>query len=55
MAPTLNRRFARHAKDHAELSATPEHFKTFAEDVSLMGGRNRTISRTTLRGSACPW
>jgi hypothetical protein len=24
--PTLNRCFARHAKDYAELSATPEHF-----------------------------
>jgi pimeloyl-ACP methyl ester carboxylesterase len=36
-SPTLNRCFARHAKDYAELSATPEHFKTFVEDVSLMG------------------
>ena len=35
--PTLNRCFARHAKDYAELSATPERFKNFAEDVSLMG------------------
>ena len=35
--PTLNRCFARHAKDYAELSATPEHFKNFVEDVSLMG------------------
>jgi pimeloyl-ACP methyl ester carboxylesterase len=35
--PTLNRCFARHAKDYAELSATPEHFKSLVEDVSLMG------------------
>jgi pimeloyl-ACP methyl ester carboxylesterase len=34
--PTLNRCFARHAKDYAQLSATPEHFKDFVEDVSLM-------------------
>src|ERR1700688_1853214 len=35
--PTLNRCCARHAEDYAELSATPELFKTFAEDVGLMG------------------
>jgi pimeloyl-ACP methyl ester carboxylesterase len=35
-SPTLNRGFARHAKDYALLSATPEHFKDFVEDVSLM-------------------
>jgi pimeloyl-ACP methyl ester carboxylesterase len=35
--PTLNRCFARHAKDYAQLSATPEHFRNFVEDVSLMG------------------
>jgi pimeloyl-ACP methyl ester carboxylesterase len=35
--PTLNRCFARHAKDYTQLSATPEHFKNFVEDVSLMG------------------
>jgi pimeloyl-ACP methyl ester carboxylesterase len=51
--PTLNRCFARHAKDYAELSATPEHFKTFVEDVGLMGGHNRTIPRTTSLGSTC--
>jgi len=33
---TLNRCFARHAKDYALLSATPEHFKHFVEDVGLM-------------------
>ena len=35
--PTLNRCFARHAKDYTELSATPADFKSFVEDVSLMG------------------
>ena len=35
--PTVNRCFARHTKDYAQLSATPEHFKSFVEDVSLMG------------------
>jgi pimeloyl-ACP methyl ester carboxylesterase len=34
--PTLNRCFARHAKDYAQLSATPEHFEDFVADVSLM-------------------
>jgi len=34
--PTLNRCFARHTKDYAELSATPEHFKDFVAAVTLM-------------------
>jgi len=32
----LERCFARHSKDYAQLSATPDQFKTFAEAVSLM-------------------
>jgi len=47
--PTLNRCFARHAKDYAELSATPENFKTFVEDVSQMG---RTQPNYTARDLA---
>lgn len=35
-SPTLNRCFGRHAKDYAQLSATPEHFKDFVEAVTLM-------------------
>jgi pimeloyl-ACP methyl ester carboxylesterase len=35
-SPTLNRCFARHSKDYTLLSATPEHFKDFVEDVGLM-------------------
>lgn len=34
--PTLNRCFSRHTKDYAQLSATPERFQNFVEDVSLM-------------------
>ncbi|NYF79378.1 pimeloyl-ACP methyl ester carboxylesterase [Granulicella arctica] len=34
--PTLNRCFARHAEDYAQLSATPEHFKDFVGAVTLM-------------------
>jgi pimeloyl-ACP methyl ester carboxylesterase len=35
-SPSLNRCFARHAKDYAQLSATPEQFKDFVEAVTLM-------------------
>ena len=35
-APILDRCFSRHAKDYAELSATPDRFKAFVEAVSLM-------------------
>jgi pimeloyl-ACP methyl ester carboxylesterase len=35
-SPTLNRCFARHTKDYAQLSATPEDFKDFVEAVGLM-------------------
>ena len=35
-SPTLNRCFARHAKDYAQVSATPERFKDFVEAVTLM-------------------
>jgi pimeloyl-ACP methyl ester carboxylesterase len=32
----LNRCFSRHAEDYKQLSATPEQFKHFVEDVGLM-------------------
>jgi pimeloyl-ACP methyl ester carboxylesterase len=35
-SPILNRCFDRHAKDYAELSATPEHFKDLVEAITLM-------------------
>jgi pimeloyl-ACP methyl ester carboxylesterase len=34
--PALDRCFARHTKDYEQLSATPENFKDFVEDVGLM-------------------
>jgi pimeloyl-ACP methyl ester carboxylesterase len=34
--PALDRCFARHAKDYAQLSATPEQFKNLVEDLGLM-------------------
>jgi pimeloyl-ACP methyl ester carboxylesterase len=35
-APILDRCFGRHAKDYAQLSATPDQFKAFAAAVGLM-------------------
>jgi pimeloyl-ACP methyl ester carboxylesterase len=35
-SPALDRCFSRHTKDYAELSATPDQFATFIEDVGLM-------------------
>jgi pimeloyl-ACP methyl ester carboxylesterase len=52
--PTLNRCFARHAKDYAELSATPERFKNFAEDVSLMGRTQPNYSAHDLAKISVP-
>jgi pimeloyl-ACP methyl ester carboxylesterase len=34
--PALNRCFSRHTKDYARLSATPQRFKSFVADVTLM-------------------
>jgi pimeloyl-ACP methyl ester carboxylesterase len=34
--PTLNRCFARHAKDYAALSATPDQFRDFVDAVTVM-------------------
>ncbi|CAN7445870.1 alpha/beta hydrolase [Phyllobacterium sp. LjRoot231] len=35
-SPVIDRCFSRHAKDYAQLSATPDQFKAFVEAVSLM-------------------
>jgi pimeloyl-ACP methyl ester carboxylesterase len=35
-SPIIDRCFSRHAKDYAQLSATPDRFKAFVEAVSLM-------------------
>jgi pimeloyl-ACP methyl ester carboxylesterase len=52
--PTLNRCFARHAKDYAELSATSEDFKSFVEDVSLMGRTQPNYSAHDLARISVP-
>jgi pimeloyl-ACP methyl ester carboxylesterase len=52
--PTLNRFFARHAKDYAELSATPENFKSVVEDVSLMGRTQPNYSAHELAKISVP-
>jgi pimeloyl-ACP methyl ester carboxylesterase len=52
--PTLNRCFARHANDYAELSATPENFESFVEDVSLMGRTQPNYSAHDLAKISVP-
>jgi pimeloyl-ACP methyl ester carboxylesterase len=52
--PTLNRCFARHANDYAELSATPEDFKSFVEDVNLMGRTQPNYSAHDLAKVSVP-
>jgi pimeloyl-ACP methyl ester carboxylesterase len=53
-SPALNRCFARHAKDYAQLSATPEHFEQFVEDVSLMGRTQPNFSARDLAQISVP-
>jgi len=48
-SPIVDRCFARHMKDYAQLSATPEHFKAFADSVDLM---QRTQPNYTTRDLA---
>jgi pimeloyl-ACP methyl ester carboxylesterase len=52
--PTVNRCFARHAKDYAELSATPEDFKNFVGDVNLMGQTQPNYSAKDLAKISVP-
>jgi pimeloyl-ACP methyl ester carboxylesterase len=52
--PTLNRCFARHGRDYAQLSATPGHFKSFVEDVSLMGRTQPNYSAHDLEKISVP-
>jgi pimeloyl-ACP methyl ester carboxylesterase len=52
--PTLNRCFARHAKDYAELSATPADFKSFVEDVGQMGRTQPNYSAHDLAKISVP-
>jgi pimeloyl-ACP methyl ester carboxylesterase len=53
-SPTLNRCFSRHTKDYAQLSATPEHFKDFVEDVTLMQRTQPDYSAQDLAGISVP-
>jgi pimeloyl-ACP methyl ester carboxylesterase len=53
-SPALDRCFARHTKDYAQLSATPELFKKFVEDVSLMGRTQPNFSAHDLARISVP-
>jgi pimeloyl-ACP methyl ester carboxylesterase len=53
-APTLNRCFARHAKDYAELSATPDQFKDFVDAVTLMQRTQPNYSANDLAQISVP-
>jgi len=50
----LDRCFARHRKDYAELSATPEDFDRFVEDVSLMQRTQPNYSAQDLANISVP-
>ncbi len=50
----LNRCFARHRKDYADLSVTPEHFDRFVEDVSLMQRTQPNYSAQDLANISVP-
>jgi pimeloyl-ACP methyl ester carboxylesterase len=52
--PTLDRCFARHRKDYAELSQTPERFDRFVEDVSLMQRTQPNYSAQDLASISVP-
>jgi pimeloyl-ACP methyl ester carboxylesterase len=50
----LNRCFARHAKDYARLSATPDQFDAFAEAVGLMQRTQPNYSASDLAKISVP-
>ena len=52
--PTLNRCFARHARDYAQLSATPEHFKDFVDAVTRMQQTQPNYSAVDLAEISVP-
>jgi len=52
--PLLDRCFRRHAKDYAELSATPQDFKAFTETVGLMQKTQPNYSTRQLAGISVP-
>jgi pimeloyl-ACP methyl ester carboxylesterase len=53
-SPALNRCFARHTRDYAQLSATPELFREFVEDVSRMGRTQPDYSPRDLANISVP-
>src|SRR6202046_2524480 len=53
-SPTLNRCFARHTKDYAELSATPDQFKDFVDAVTLMQRTQPNYSANDLAQISVP-
>ncbi|HEX3436671.1 MAG TPA: alpha/beta hydrolase [Pseudacidobacterium sp.] len=52
--PALNRCFARHTADYAQLSATPDNFKDFVADVSLMQRTQPNYSKQDLAKISVP-
>ena len=53
-SPSLNRCFSRHTEDYKRLSATPEQFKHFVEDVGLMQRTQPNYSRQDLEKIRVP-
>ena len=53
-SPALNRCFSRHTEDYKRLSATPEQFKHFVEDVGLMQRTQPNYSRQDLEKVRVP-
>jgi pimeloyl-ACP methyl ester carboxylesterase len=53
-SPALDRCFARHTRDYAQLSATPENFQQFVEAVSLMQRTQPNYSVEDLAAIAVP-
>jgi pimeloyl-ACP methyl ester carboxylesterase len=52
--PTLDRCFARHTKDYAQLSATPDNFKQFVADLTLMQRTQPNFSAQDLASISVP-
>jgi pimeloyl-ACP methyl ester carboxylesterase len=53
-SPVVERCFARHARDYAELSATPDQFESFVDAVSLMQKTEPNYSATQLAEITVP-
>jgi pimeloyl-ACP methyl ester carboxylesterase len=52
--PVVDRCFSRHAKDYAELSATPDGFESFVDAVSLMQRTEPNYTVLDLAGIQVP-